>query len=207
MRALVTGANGLLGANIIRELLRQGLDVTGVVRPDADLAGLAGLPVALVRGDVLDPPSLAAAASGQDLVFHTAVPFSYWGHEPAEMTRTAVEGSRNVLAAAAASGVRRVVMTSSSVTLGASCRPEARDETASAEDDAEEPAYVLAKISQETLAEMIGTTRSRVSFFMNKFRRLGLVEYNGHIKVNSSLLTVVLNDSVKSDRKSLSGGR
>lgn len=149
MRALVTGANGLLGANIIRELLRQGLDVTGVVRPDADLDGLAGLPVALVRGDVLDPPSLAAAASGQDLVFHTAVPFSYWGHEPAEMTRTAVEGSRNVLAAAAASGVRRVVMTSSSVTLGASYRPEARDETASAEDDAEEPAYVLAKISQE----------------------------------------------------------
>ena len=69
------------------------------------------------------------------------------------------------------------------------------------------PEPVLAKISQETLAEMIGTTRSRVSFFMNKFRRLGLIEYNGHIKVNSSLLSVVLNDSVKSDRKSLSGGR
>ncbi|MDO8876867.1 MAG: Crp/Fnr family transcriptional regulator [Pseudolabrys sp.] len=69
------------------------------------------------------------------------------------------------------------------------------------------PEPVLAKISQETLAEMVGTTRSRVSFFMNKFRRLGLVEYNGHIKVNSSLLSVVLNDGVKSDRKSLSGGR
>jgi CRP/FNR family cyclic AMP-dependent transcriptional regulator len=66
---------------------------------------------------------------------------------------------------------------------------------------------VLAKISQETLAEMIGTTRSRVSFFMNKFRRLGLIDYNGHIKVNSSLLSVVLNDSVNNDRKSLSGGK
>jgi CRP/FNR family transcriptional regulator, cyclic AMP receptor protein len=65
---------------------------------------------------------------------------------------------------------------------------------------------VLAKISQETLAEMIGTTRSRVSFFMNKFRRLGLIEYNGSINVNSSLLSVVLNDGVKGDRKSLSGG-
>ena len=54
---------------------------------------------------------------------------------------------------------------------------------------------------------MIGTTRSRVSFFMNKFRRLGLVEYNGRIKVNSALLSVVLNDGVNSDRKSLSGGR
>jgi CRP-like cAMP-binding protein len=69
------------------------------------------------------------------------------------------------------------------------------------------PEPVLAKISQETLAEMIGTTRSRVSFFMNKFRRLGLIEYNGHIKINSSLLSVVLNDSVTNDRKSLSSRR
>ena len=56
------------------------------------------------------------------------------------------------------------------------------------------PEPVLAKIRQETLAEMIGTTRSRVSFFMNKFRRLGFVEYNGHLRVHSSLLNVVLND-------------
>ena len=49
-------------------------------------------------------------------------------------------------------------------------------------------------LSQETLAEMVGTTRSRVNFFMNKFRDLGFIEYNGDIKVNSSLLTVVLHD-------------
>lgn len=52
----------------------------------------------------------------------------------------------------------------------------------------------LPKLSQETLAEMIGTTRSRVNFFMNKFRRLGFIEYNGGLKVNSSLLSVVLHD-------------
>jgi CRP/FNR family transcriptional regulator, cyclic AMP receptor protein len=56
------------------------------------------------------------------------------------------------------------------------------------------PEPVIAKISQETLAEMIGTTRSRVSFFMNKFRELGLIDYNGHIEVHSSLLNVVLRD-------------
>jgi len=56
------------------------------------------------------------------------------------------------------------------------------------------PEPVIAKISQETLAEMIGTTRSRVSFFMNKFRELGLIDYNGHIEVHSSLLNVVLHD-------------
>jgi len=52
----------------------------------------------------------------------------------------------------------------------------------------------LPKLSQETLAEMVGTTRSRVNFFMNKFRKLGLIEYNGRLKVNSSLLSIVLHD-------------
>jgi CRP-like cAMP-binding protein len=56
------------------------------------------------------------------------------------------------------------------------------------------PDPVLAKISQETLAEIIGTTRSRVSFFMNKFRRLGLIKYNGHIEVHRSLLNLVLHE-------------
>jgi CRP/FNR family transcriptional regulator, cyclic AMP receptor protein len=56
------------------------------------------------------------------------------------------------------------------------------------------PEPVLAKISQETLAEMIGTTRSRVSHFMNKFRELGLIDYNGHIEVHSALLNVVLHE-------------
>jgi CRP/FNR family cyclic AMP-dependent transcriptional regulator len=56
------------------------------------------------------------------------------------------------------------------------------------------PEPIIAKISQETLAEMIGTTRSRVSFFMNKFRELGLIDYNGHIEVHSSLLSVVLHE-------------
>jgi len=56
------------------------------------------------------------------------------------------------------------------------------------------PQPILAKVSQETLAEMIGTTRSRVSFFMNKFRKLGFIEYNGKLHVHSSLLNVVLHD-------------
>jgi CRP/FNR family transcriptional regulator, cyclic AMP receptor protein len=57
-----------------------------------------------------------------------------------------------------------------------------------------DPEPVLAKISQETLAEIIGTTRARVSHFMNKFRRLGLIDYNGHIEVHRSLLNVVLRE-------------
>jgi CRP/FNR family cyclic AMP-dependent transcriptional regulator len=56
------------------------------------------------------------------------------------------------------------------------------------------PEPIVGKISQETLAEMIGTTRARVSFFMNKFRKLGFIDYNGKLKVHNSLLNVVLYD-------------
>jgi CRP/FNR family transcriptional regulator, cyclic AMP receptor protein len=60
----------------------------------------------------------------------------------------------------------------------------------------DKPVRLVPKISQETLAEMIGTTRSRVNFFLNKFKRLGFIDYNGEnpLKVNSSLLSVVLHD-------------
>ena len=58
----------------------------------------------------------------------------------------------------------------------------------------DQPVRTLPKVSQETLASMVGTTRSRVNFFMNKFRKLGFIEYNGKIKVNKSLLTVVLHE-------------
>jgi hypothetical protein len=56
------------------------------------------------------------------------------------------------------------------------------------------PEPVIPKISQETLAEIVGTTRSRVSTFMNKFRELGFISYNGHLEVHNSLLNIVLYD-------------
>ena len=63
------------------------------------------------------------------------------------------------------------------------------------------PHPIIEKISQETLAGMIGTTRSRVSQFMNKFRKLGLIDYNGHLVVHNSLLNVVLNDNPHIDSR------
>jgi CRP-like cAMP-binding protein len=62
-----------------------------------------------------------------------------------------------------------------------------------------DPETLIPKISQETLAEMIGTTRSRVSFFMNHFRQLGFIEYNGRIRVHKSLLNVILHDQIPAD--------
>jgi len=58
----------------------------------------------------------------------------------------------------------------------------------------DQPLTVMPKLSQETLAEMVGTTRSRINFFMNKFRKLGFIEYNGTLKINHSLLSIVLHD-------------
>jgi CRP-like cAMP-binding protein len=58
----------------------------------------------------------------------------------------------------------------------------------------DQPHGVVPKISQETLAEMVGTTRSRVNFFMNKFRKLGFIKYNGGLQINTSLLSVVLHE-------------
>ena len=63
-----------------------------------------------------------------------------------------------------------------------------------------DPQPIIAKISQETLAQMIGTTRARVSFFMNKFRKLGFISYNGGIEVHSSLLNAVLHDQPHIER-------
>jgi CRP/FNR family cyclic AMP-dependent transcriptional regulator len=62
------------------------------------------------------------------------------------------------------------------------------------------PDPILAKISQETLAEMIGTTRSRISFFMNKFRQLGFIDYNGQIEVRPALLNVILHEKPQIER-------
>ena len=61
-------------------------------------------------------------------------------------------------------------------------------------DEQKKSEAILPKISQETLAEMVGTTRSRISFFMNKFRRLGFIDYDGHLTVNRSLMNVILHD-------------
>ena len=66
-----------------------------------------------------------------------------------------------------------------------------------------EPEVLIPPITQETLAEMIGTTRSRVSFFMNRFRKLGYIEYKGRIRVNKSLLNVVLRDQLPEENASM----
>lgn len=152
MRALVTGASGFVGSNVVRELLAAGYEVRALVRPTSNLRALSGLPIEYATGDVLDSPSVRAAATGCDVLFHTAAVFSYWGHSEQQLFEVSVDGTRTVLDAASAAGVRRVVLTSSSVALGSSTRAVVRDESAQIADDEPAPAYFHAKAAQERSA-------------------------------------------------------
>jgi dihydroflavonol-4-reductase len=152
VRALVTGASGFIGANLIRELLDEGHEVRALVRPTSDLRGLDGLPAQRVVGDVMDPASLRRATDGCDVVFHAAAVFSYWGHSDEDLRTVSVDGTRNVLEAAALAGVRRLVLTSSSVTLGSGTHAISRDETSNIRDDEPAPAYFHVKAAQERAA-------------------------------------------------------
>lgn len=97
MKALVTGANGLIGSNLVRELLTAGYQVRAMVRATSNVSGLAGLEVELVTGDLLVPESLAAAAEGCEVVFHTAAVFAYGGYAAAELDHIAVDGTKMYL--------------------------------------------------------------------------------------------------------------
>jgi dihydroflavonol-4-reductase len=146
MKALVTGANGMVGANLIRELLSKGHPVRAFVREKSDRRSLAGLDVETVFGDVLDSKSLAAAAGGCDVLFHAATVYAYWNHSAEELKRIAVQGTLNTLNAAHRAGVRRVVLTSSTVVLGSSAQRKLRDENSPFNETDD---YAIAKAEQE----------------------------------------------------------
>ena len=112
MKALVTGATGLIGSHLVRALIDRGHRVRAQVRATSDRSRLAGLPIEFVVADMLDA-DLEAVCSGCDAVFHTAAHFAYAGVDRATLHRTAVTGTERLLQASARAGVRQVVVTSS----------------------------------------------------------------------------------------------
>ena len=118
MRVLLTGGTGQIGAAIARALLDAGHDVSALVR-DLERPGLlAGLPLRWVQGDITRPDTLRSVAIGAEAVIHTAGLVSYAARDAALLRAVNVEGTRNVLNAAAAAGARRLVLTSSIAALG-----------------------------------------------------------------------------------------
>lgn len=151
MKVLVTGATGVVGSNLVRALLGASFRVRVLVRPTSDLRSIKGLPVELHEGDVLEPATLAGAAKGCTLLFHAAAYFAYWSQTPGHLTDLAVRGTRNILETARQAGLRRVVITSSSVVVGSTPTPKVLDESASCEEP-DPAAYTRSKIAQEKAA-------------------------------------------------------
>jgi dihydroflavonol-4-reductase len=118
MDALVTGGTGFIGANLVRELLSAGATVRVLARSSSDRRALAGLPVEVREGDLLDPASLRHAVVGVSRVFHVAADYRLWVRDPPLLYRANVEGTRAVLEAAAEAGAGRIVHTSSVGALG-----------------------------------------------------------------------------------------
>ncbi len=116
MNAFVTGAAGFVGANVVRDLLAHGWRVRVLLRTP-DPPALAGLAVEPIAGDLF-APGLSAAMRGCDAVFNVAALYSLWRRDRAAVMRTNVEGTRNILRAARAAGVGRVVHTSSVAAIG-----------------------------------------------------------------------------------------
>lgn len=152
MKIAVTGASGLIGANVAACAASRGHEVTGVTRETSDAESLESLGVRIARSDIRGArDQLRRSFEGSEVVIHTAATFSY--HEPADrLYEIAVAGSENVLRAAAEVGAGRVVLTSSSVVFGYRKRPELIGDQQPLCDPSDEPPYVAAKVAQDFAA-------------------------------------------------------
>lgn len=118
MKTLVTGANGFIGSAVVRALLDKGEEVRALVRKDSDCRNFRKLPVELVYGDLTDRASLTHALTGCRYLFHVGAYYRLWTRDASLFYKINVEGTRNIMLAALAAGVERIVYTSSIAALG-----------------------------------------------------------------------------------------
>lgn len=130
MKVFLTGATGFIGQHLVRGLLDAGHQLRVLHRPGSNLRALAGLPLERVQGAVEESASLQGAVSGCDGVIHLAGQFSLWPQDYPQLFRANVQGTANMLAAAAEAGGPRFVYVSSAGTIGLNTVPDPLDETA-----------------------------------------------------------------------------
>ena len=140
------------GANVVRSLLRRDHEVVSFVRKTSNLQGLEGLDDLTYRyGDMLDLDSLKAAAEGCEVIIHTAAIYRFYVADPADLIQETLEGTHNVFEAAKTAGVKRVIYTSTTFTIGASTDPDTLYSPSNWNDDPHLP-YARAKVKAEKLA-------------------------------------------------------
>lgn len=150
---LVTGASGFVGSAVARKLAERGFAVRVLVRPSSPRANLTGLACEIREGDMRDSVSLNAAMKGVRYLFHAAADYRLWARDPGEIVRNNREGTRNVMDAARAARVERIVYTSSVATLlprddgQDACESNRADETSAI------GAYKKSKVAAERVVE------------------------------------------------------
>jgi dihydroflavonol-4-reductase len=169
---LVTGATGFIGSAVARVLLRAGHPVRVLARPGSDRRNLAGLPVEIAVGAMEDTASLARAVLGCRYMFHVAADYRLWVPDPAAMYRANVDGTRELMKAALAVGVERVVYTSSVATLGLVSGGAADETTPSRLDDMIGP-YKRSKFQAEEVVRGMIAERGLPAVIVNPSTPVG----------------------------------
>ncbi len=169
---LVTGATGFVGSAVARALLRAGRPVRVLARPGSDRRNLASLSVEVAGGAMEDTESLARAVAGCRYLFHVAADYRLWVPDPAAMYRTNVDGTRELMNAALAAGVERVVYTSSVATLGLVPGGSA-DETTPSRLDAMIGPYKRSKFQAEEVVRSLITERGLPAVIVNPSTPVG----------------------------------
>lgn len=151
-RSFVTGATGFVGAHVARRLIERGDHVKALVRAGSNRKLLEGLPVEIVIGDVRDPHSLSALLNGIDELYHLAADYRLWARDPREVFRANVDGTSNILDAAAKQGVGKIVYTSTVGCLGLPADGSPGDETTPVRREELVGAYKRSKYDAEQIA-------------------------------------------------------
>jgi dihydroflavonol-4-reductase len=169
---LVTGATGFVGSAVARALLRAGHPVRVLARPNSDRRNLADLSVEIAVGALEDAASLARAVAGCRYLFHVAADYRLWVPDPPAMYRANVEGTRELMNAALAAGVERIVYTSSVATLGLVPGGSADESTPSRLDDKIGP-YKRSKFLAEEVVRGMVAERGLAAVIVNPSTPVG----------------------------------
>lgn len=151
-RVVVTGASGFVGSAVARALVARGLDVRALLRPTSPRTNVTDIGCEIVEGDMRDQPSMTRAMDGARYLFHVAADYRLWARDPQQIIRNNLEGTRATMQAALATGVEKIVYTSSVATL----KPIAGQsvgETSRHDEKTVIGAYKLSKVVAERLVD------------------------------------------------------
>jgi dihydroflavonol-4-reductase len=152
-RVLVTGASGFVGSAVVAALLARGKSVRALVRTTSPLANLPQRDIDVVQGDMRYPAAMTAAMRDVRYLFHVAADYRLWAPDPREIMAANIEGTRNVMQAAARAGVERIVYTSSVATLAPRPDGAPADESVGLDEEQAIGAYKRSKIAAERLVQ------------------------------------------------------